>query len=125
MPCGVAVSMGSRRLRKWAPLGLKLLDHREQMADGTGQAVEPDHDQGVAAADFAEDPSKHRPVAVCPGRVLLVDGAASGGAELVALGIGALLIGGDPGVADQAGGGSGEGRGHGGPRATPADFTIP
>ena len=50
MPCGVVVSTGSCRLRKWAPLNSMLLDHREQVADGAGEAIEPDHDQGLAPA---------------------------------------------------------------------------
>ena len=30
----------------------ELLDHREQVTDGAGEAIEPDHDQGLAPADL-------------------------------------------------------------------------
>ena len=95
------------------------------MADRAGQAVEPDDNQSVAAADLAEDPSEHRPVAVGTGGLLLVNRGAPGGAELVGLGIGALIFGGDAGVADQAAGGGGKGRGHGAPGVATSNFTVP
>jgi hypothetical protein len=31
----------------------ELLDHREQVSNGAGEAIEPDHDQGLAAANLA------------------------------------------------------------------------
>ena len=31
----------------------ELLDNREQVTDGAGEAIEPDHDQGLARADLA------------------------------------------------------------------------
>ena len=77
------------------------------------------------AADLAEHPSQHRPVAIGTGGVFFENRGAPGGAELVGLGIGALFFGGDAGVADQAAGGGGKGRGHGAPGVATTDFTIP
>jgi hypothetical protein len=31
--------------------GLELLDHRQRVTDRAGEAIEPDHDQGLAGAD--------------------------------------------------------------------------
>ena len=53
MPCGVVVSTGSCRLRKCAPLASSCSINREQVTDGSGEAIEPDHDQGLARADLA------------------------------------------------------------------------
>ena len=74
------------------------------MTDRAGQAIEPDHDQGLARPDLPEQPRQHRPAAVGAGRVLFEDGGATGGAQLVGLRIGALVLRGHAGVADQAGG---------------------
>jgi hypothetical protein len=84
------------------PLGLELLDDGEQVADRAGEAIEADHDQGLAGADVAQQAGQHRAGAIGAGGVLLEDGGAAGGAEFVALRIGALFLRGDPGVADQA-----------------------
>ena len=96
------VSIGSRRLRKCAPASLQLLDDGEQMADRTGEPVEPDHHQGFAGADVAQQARQHGPAAIGAGGVLFEDGGAAGGAQFVALRIGALFLGGDACVADQA-----------------------
>ena len=83
----------------------ELLDDGEQVADRAGEAIEPDHDQGFAGADLAQQARQHRPAAVGAGGVLFEDHVAAGGAEFVALRVGALFFGGDPRVADQAAGG--------------------
>jgi len=63
----------------------ELLDDREQVADGTREAVEPDDHQGFARTDVAQQPCQHGPAAVGAGSVLLQDGVAAGCAEFVAL----------------------------------------
>ena len=82
-------------------LGLELLDDGEQVADRAGEAIEPDHDQGLAGADLAQQARQHRPGAIGAGGVLLEHRGAAGGAQFVELRIGALFLGGDPRVADQ------------------------
>ena len=87
--------------------GLELLDDGQQMADRTGKAVEPDHDQRFAGGDVAQQARQHRPAAVGAGGVLLEHGGAAGGAQFIALRVGALFLGGDPRIADQAACGGG------------------
>jgi hypothetical protein len=41
--------------------GLELLDHGQQVADRSGEAIEPHHDQGVAGADVAKEAGQDRP----------------------------------------------------------------
>jgi len=84
------------------PLGLELLDDGEQVADRAGEAVETDDNQGLAGADVAQEAGEHRTGAIGTRGVLLEDRVAAGGAEIVALRIGALFVGGDPSIADQA-----------------------
>jgi hypothetical protein len=57
MPCGVVASIGSRRLWKCAPVLRELLDDAEQTADRAGEAVELDHDQGLAGSRAAGAPA--------------------------------------------------------------------
>ena len=85
-------------------LGLKLLDDSEQVADRTGQPIESDHHQGFAGLDFAKQPSQYWPGSIGPGRVFLQHRIAASGAKLVKLGIGSLLLGGNPRVAHKAAG---------------------
>ena len=97
--------------------GLELLDDGEKMADGAGETVEPHDDEGIAAANVAKDAGEHRPAAIGAGGVLLKDFVAAGGVEFVALRVGVLSFGGDPGVADEAARGRGfTGKGWHGPR---------
>ena len=63
------------------------------------------------ALDLAHKLGQHRPSARGAGAVLLMDDLAAGGAQLVDLRVGRLLLGGDAGVADEAAGGSERGRG--------------
>jgi len=80
------------------------------MADRTGEAVEPHDDEGVAGVDVAEDAGEHRSATVGAGGVFFNDVGAAGGVQFVALGVRTLIIGGDPGIADEpAGEGVGEG----------------
>ena len=81
--------------------GLQLLDDGQQVADRAGQTIEPDHDQGFAGADLAQQARQHGPAAIGAGGMLLEDRGAAGRAQLVELRIGALFLGGDPCVADQ------------------------
>ena len=93
MPCGVVVSIGSRKLRKCAPFVLELLDHREQVADRAGEAVEPDDDEGFAGTNVAQQLRQHRTGTVCAGGVFLAHRLATGRPEFVELRIGALFLG--------------------------------
>jgi hypothetical protein len=61
------------------PAGLELLDDGEQMADRTGEAVKPDHDQGFASGNVAQQPCQHRTAAIGTRSVLLEYGGAAGG----------------------------------------------
>ena len=97
----MVVSIGIAQAAEMRALRLELLDDGEQVADRAGEAVEPDHDQGFAGADLAQQARQHRPGAIGAGGVLLEDRVAAGGAQLVELRIGALFLGGDPRVADQ------------------------
>ncbi len=81
--------------------GFELLDDREEMADRSGEAIKPDHDQGFAWADLVQQASQHWPAAVCAGGVLLEHRGAAGRAQLVELRIGALFFGRDPRIANQ------------------------
>ena len=104
------MSIGSRRLRKCAPATSSCSIDREKMTDRAGEAIEPDDDQGIAAADVAEEAGEHWAGAIGAGGVLLEDFVASGGAQFVALGVRTLIIGGDPGIADEPAGEGGGGR---------------
>jgi len=60
---------------------LPALADGEEVADRTGEAIEADHDQGLAGADVAQQARQHRPGAT--------------GAQ-------GALLGGHPRIADQA-----------------------
>ena len=77
----------------------------QQVADRAGETIEPDHDQGFAGTDFAQQARQHGSAAIGAGGMLLEDCGAAGGAQFVKLRIGALFLGGDACVADQAAGG--------------------
>jgi hypothetical protein len=72
------------------------------MADRTGEAVEADHDEGLAGGDVAQEARQHRPAAVGARGMLFEYGAAARGTQFVELRVGALVLGGHPRVADQA-----------------------
>ena len=86
---------------KMPTAGLELFDDSEQVADRAGEAIEPDHDEGLPGADLAQQTRQHGTAAIGAGGVLLEDRVATGGAQFVALRIGTLLLGGDPRIADQ------------------------
>jgi len=73
--------------------GLKLLDDGEQMADRAGEAVKPDHDQGFAGGDVAQQACQHRPLAINTGSVLFEYCGTAGCTQFIALRIGALVLG--------------------------------
>lgn len=83
--------------------GGQLLDHLEQVADRTRQAIEPDDDERVAGADLADDFGEGRADARGAGSVLLDDRLAAGRAQLHLLRFGRLLVGRDARIADQPG----------------------
>ena len=60
-------------------LGLQPLDHFEQVADRTGEAIETNHDEHVSGADFHEKPGQLRPGARSPGTMFLDNRQATGG----------------------------------------------
>ena len=92
MPWGVEVSMGSRSERKCAPLSSRALDDVEEMADRASEAVEANDDQNVAAADFAHQPCKLRPGSRSARPMFLVNRRAAGGAQLIGLRVGGLIL---------------------------------
>ena len=89
------------------PRCLELLDDGQQMADRAGETIEPDHHQGFAGADLAQQARQHGSAAIGAGGVLFEDCGAAGGAQFVELRIGALFVGGDACIADQAACGGG------------------
>ena len=74
------------------PHVLQLLDDGEQVADRAGEAVEPDHDQGVAGLDGAQQAGQDRAAAVGAGGVFLEDVGAAGRLQLIELRIRALFL---------------------------------
>jgi hypothetical protein len=82
----------------------QLLGDLEQVAGRARQAVEArDHDH-VALARLVEQAGQLRPVALGAGDLLLVDAPAAGLLEHGALQGEVLVVGADPGVADEHGG---------------------
>ena len=73
--------------------GFELFDDGQQVADRAGKAIEPDHDESLARPDFAQQAGEHRAAAIGAGGVLLEDRVATGRLQLVALRVGALLVG--------------------------------
>ena len=100
MPCGLAVSIGSPRLRKCAALGAEALDYFQQMGERAGQPIDPHHHQGVPRADPLEAAREFDAAAAAAGGALLEDYLATG-PQRIELRAGLLLLSGDPGVADQ------------------------
>ncbi len=82
--------------------GLERRDDGEEMAHRAGEAVEPHDHQGIAGPDVAEQAGEHGPAAIGARGLFDEDRVAARGAERVALRIGALLLGGDAGIADEA-----------------------
>ena len=77
------------------------------MTDRAGEAIEPDDDQGIAAADVAEEAGEHWAGAIGAGGVFLEDAGAARGAQLIDLRVGALFFGGRPGRSRSGGRGRG------------------
>ena len=84
------------------PRCFQLLDDGQQVADRTGETIEPDHHQGFAGADLAQQARQHGSAAIGAGGMLFEDCGAAGRAQFVELRIGALFVGGDACIADQA-----------------------
>ena len=100
--CGVDRIAQAAKMRA---AGFELLDDGEQVADRAGEAIEADDGEGFAGADIAQQAAEHGPASIGAGGTLFEHSGAAGGAEFVKLRIGALLFGGDAGVADQPAGG--------------------
>src|SRR4051794_41112268 len=80
---------------------LKQFDDVEQVADRARQPIEPDHDQDFARTELTQQTSQRAWRMGRCRRRFLEDCRAAGGAQLIALRIGALFVRGDPRVADQ------------------------
>jgi len=96
--CGVDRVAQAAKMR---PGRFQPLDHGQQVADRAGEAIQPNHNQGLPAADVAQQACQHRPAAVSAGGVLFEDRRAACCAQFVELRIGALVFGGNARVADQ------------------------
>jgi hypothetical protein len=70
-----------------------LLNDGEKVADGAGEAIEPDHDQGVGRPDGAQQTREHGSAAIGAGGVFPENLGAAGRLQLVKLGIRALIVG--------------------------------
>ena len=68
--------------------GLQPLDDLQQVANGAGEAVEPDHDKDVAGTDFLEKAGEFRSGPRSAGPVFLEDRRAAGSPQFVDLGVG-------------------------------------
>ena len=63
---------------------------------------QPGVSQCLPAPDLPQQPGQHGPTAVCAGGMLFQHGFAARCPELIELRIGALVVRGDPRIADQA-----------------------
>ncbi len=72
------------------------------MGHRAGETVEPDHHQGLAAGDIAQQQVQHGPGGIGAGGVFLKNNGASGCGQFIALRIGALLVRRYPRVANLA-----------------------
>ena len=61
------------------------LTYSDRVADRAGEAIEADDNQGLAGTDITQEAGEHGAGAIGTGGVLLEDGVAAGGVELVAL----------------------------------------
>src|SRR5271168_2192708 len=71
---------------------LQELDDVQEMADRASEAVETNDDQNVAAADFAHQSGEFRPGSRSPRPVFLINRRTAGGAQLVGLRVGGLIL---------------------------------
>lgn len=105
-PPGAGAGVGPR-LRKRAELRLGVhdpLDDLEQVEGAAGEAIDARHRHHVAGGQAVEHTKQFAPVGARARHLLAVDvsAAASGGAELVELGVEGLPVGRDAGIADEA-----------------------
>jgi hypothetical protein len=63
------------------PRFFQLFDDGQQVADRAGEAIEPDHDQGFAVADLAEQARQHGSAAIGAGGMFFEECGAAGGAQ--------------------------------------------
>jgi hypothetical protein len=83
------------------PSGIERLDDLEQVREGAGPTVDPNHDQDVSPSAPLDGALQFRAAAVTAGAVFAEDGLTAGSLQSVDLRIGRLLVGGYAGVADQ------------------------
>jgi hypothetical protein len=72
------------------PRCFQMSNDGQQVADRAGETIEPDHDQGFAGTDFAQQARQHGSAAIGAGGMRLEGCDASGRAEFVKLRIGAV-----------------------------------
>ena len=70
---------------------LKDCDHLDELPQGSGQAVESPHDEGVPRAEAVKDLGQLRPIGPSAAGTLDEDPVAAGGGQLVDLEVGALI----------------------------------
>ncbi len=81
-------------------LAVQRLDHREQVGERPGQAVDPDDDQGIAFPDTTQHGLQLRAIAIGTGRVLAEDFGAAELLKIQDLPLGGLVLRTHSGVAD-------------------------
>lgn len=79
----------------------ELLDDREQMTDGAGQPIKAHDDQRFAGADVTQQSGQHWAATVGPGGIFLQHRLTARRVKFIALRIGTLVLGRDPGIADK------------------------
>lgn len=85
---------------KMRAFGRQIVDYLEQMTDGTRQAIEPDHDKGVACDDLPDEFCKSRSAAGGAGSVFLNNRSTAGGTQLDLLRLRGLFVRRDTRVTD-------------------------
>ncbi|MBV8092201.1 MAG: hypothetical protein JO110_03000 [Acetobacteraceae bacterium] len=74
----------------------RLADPARQVADGAGEAIQPEHDQGLAAADVAQTPASTGRLGSAPEACSLKTLVHPAARSSSSCGLSALLLGGDP-----------------------------
>ena len=101
LPPAVVVSIASVSERRPTSRVAELLDGLDQLLERAGEAIQLPHHQGVALAHVLERRLEGRPLALRARGLLLEHPAAAGRLQGIELQGEILLLGRDPGVADQ------------------------
>src|SRR5271165_4064273 len=126
MPWGVEVFDGVTQRAKVGSAILQQLDDFEEVADRAGEAVEADDDEDIAGPDLAHQSGELWPSPRRARAVLLVDCRAARRAQFVGLGVGGLILGRDPRVAQKTScrAEMGAGEGSAGHESLLSDFQV-